>query len=161
MPSTLRAWTRQPRSEPGTRPIRAAGDDVDMPERPNDHERTAAQQAGDAAETVVADRLRAAGWTVVARNVHVGHYELDLVAIDPGPPSNLVVVEVRWRAGRDFGLPEETVDHRKRTRVRAAAYGLLERGTLPDGSPVPRLPLRFDLVVVEPGGRVRHHRHAL
>ena len=32
--------------------------------------------------------------------------------------------------------------------------------SLPDGSPVPRLPLRFDLVVVEPEGRVRHHRHA-
>ena len=46
------------------------------------------------------------------------------MAIDPGPPAALVVVEVRWRADRDFGLPEETVDHRKRVRVRAAAYGL-------------------------------------
>ena len=63
------------------------------------------------------------------------------------------------RAG--FGLPEETVDHRKRTRVRAAAYGLLERGALPDGAPIPRLPLRFDLVVVEPGDRIRHYRHAM
>ena len=70
-------------------------------------------------------------------------------------------MEVRWRADRDFGLPEETVDHRKRVRVRAAAYGLIDRGTLPDGAPVPRLPLRFDLVVVEPGGKVRHHRHAM
>ena len=91
---------------------------------------------------------------------YVGRYELDLVAIDPGPPAALVIVEVRWRAGRGFGLPEETVDHRKRTRVRAAAYGLLDRGTLPDGSPLPRLPLRFDLVVVEPGDRIRHHRAA-
>jgi Holliday junction resolvase-like predicted endonuclease len=72
-----------------------------------------------------------------------------------------VVVEVRWRASRDFGLAEETVDHRKRARVRAAAYGLLERGALPDGSALPRLPLRFDLAVVEPGDRVRHHRHAM
>ena len=106
-------------------------------------------------------RLAEAGWTVLARNVHVGRHELDLVAIDPGPPAALVVVEVRWRAGRGFGLPEETVDHRKRARVRAAAYGLLDRGSLPDGSAVPRLPLRFDLVVVEPEGRVRHHRHAM
>ena len=68
---------------------------------------------------------------ILARNVHVGRHELDLVAIDPGPPTALVVVEVRWRAGREFGLPEETVDHRKRVRVRAAAYGLLDRGTLP------------------------------
>jgi len=132
-----------------------------MADRPGDPTRTTAQQAGDAAETLVATRLAEAGWTVLARNVHVGRHELDLVAIDPGPPAALVVVEVRWRAGREFGLPEETVDHRKRARVRSAAYGLLDRGSLPDGEPVPRLPLRFDLVVVEPEGRVRHHRHAM
>ena len=132
-----------------------------MADRTGEPIRTAAQRAGDAAETLVAARLAEAGWTVVARNVHVGRHELDLVAIDPGPPAALVVVEVRWRARRDFGLPEETVDHRKRVRVRSAAYGLLHRGTLPDGSPVPRLPLRFDLVVVEPGDRLRHHRHAM
>jgi putative endonuclease len=132
-----------------------------MADRPGEHERTAAQQSGDAAETLVADRLTEAGWTVVARNVHVGRHEIDLVAVDPGPPAALVIVEVRWRTGRDYGLAEETVDHRKRVRVRAAAFGLLERGTLPDGSPVPRLPLRFDLVAVEPHGKVRHHRHAM
>ena len=132
-----------------------------MAERPGDPARTTAQQAGDAAEALVASRLAAAGWTVLARNVHVGRHELDLVAVDPGPPSALVIVEVRWRAGREFGLPEETVDHRKRARVRAAAYGLLDRDSLPGGVAVPHLPLRFDLVVVEPGDRIRHHRHAM
>src|SRR3954469_6943232 len=132
-----------------------------MADRPGDHERTAAQLSGDAAETLVADRLIEAGWTVLARNVHIGRHEIDLVAVDPGPPASLVVIEVRWRTGRDFGLAEETVDHRKRVRVRAAAFGLLERGTLPAGPPGPRLPLRFDLVAVEPGGRLRHHRHGM
>ena len=28
----------------------------------------------------------------------------------PGPPARLVVVEVRWRRSREFGLPEETFD---------------------------------------------------
>ncbi len=121
--------------------------------------RTTAQQAGDAAESLVAAHLRAIGWTVLARNIHVGRRELDIVAADPGPPAALVIVEVRWRRRRDFGLPEETVDHRKRTRLRQAGYGLL------DGGRFPRLPLRFDLVVVEPterGGepRIRHHRAA-
>jgi putative endonuclease len=127
--------------------------------------RTTAQLAGDAAESLVLTRLVEAGWTVLARNVHVGRHELDLVAVDPGPPAALVIVEVRWRRSRGFGLAEETVDHRKRTRVRQAAYGLLDLGTLPDGSTLPRLPLRFDLVVIEPGDRggeprVRHHRAA-
>lgn len=123
--------------------------------------RTGAQDAGDAAEQIVADHLTGIGWTILGRNVHVGRYELDLIAVDPGPPSSLVAVEVRWRASRAFGLPEETVDARKRTRVRAAAYGLLDRGALPDGSQLPHLPLRFDLIVVEPADRIRHHRHAL
>ena len=127
--------------------------------------RTTAQQAGDTAESLVLMRLLAAGWTVLARNVHVGRHELDLVAVDPGPPASLVVVEVRWRSSRGFGLPEETVDHRKRTHLRMATYGLLDRGMLPEGVRLPRLPVRFDLVVVEPGvggGEpvVRHHRAA-
>jgi putative endonuclease len=123
--------------------------------------RTSAQRSGDAAEELVAQRLVAAGWSILARNVRVGRHELDLIAVDPGPPRTLVAVEVRWRADRAYGLPEETVDARKRIRVRAAAYGLLERGALPDGSSLPHLPLRFDLVVVEPAGRFRHHRHAM
>jgi putative endonuclease len=123
--------------------------------------RTTAQLAGDAAEDRAAAYLREAGWTILARNVHVGRHELDLVATDPGPPAALVIVEVRWRRSRDFGLPEETVDHRKRARLRAAAFGLIDAGRLPDGAAVPRLPLRIDLVVIEPGDRVRHHRAAL
>lgn len=126
-----------------------------------------ARQLGDRAEALVAARLMTAGWTVLGRNVRMGRHEVDLVAVDPGPPAWLVVVEVRWRRDRAFGLPEETVDHRKRTRVRAAAYGLLDLGRLPDGAPLPRLPLRFDLVVVEPPARgqagpprVRHHKAA-
>jgi putative endonuclease len=136
-----------------------------MEDPPGDPRRTPAQRAGDAAEQLVGAHLGSIGWTVLARNVHVGRHELDLVAIDPGPPAALVVVEVRWRVSRAFGLPEETVDHRKRTRVRTAAYGLLDRGELADGEPLPRLPLRFDLIVVEPGTvdgspRIRHHRAA-
>jgi putative endonuclease len=129
--------------------------------------RTHAQSLGDRAEALVASRLAAAGWMILGRNVHIGRHEIDLVAVDPGPPRALVVVEVRWRSDRSFGLPEETVDHAKRARVRAAAYGLLDLGALPDGVGLPRLPLRFDLVVVEPARadddrpfRVRHHRAA-
>jgi putative endonuclease len=129
--------------------------------------RTSRQLSGDAAESTIADYLAARGWTVLARNVRVGRGELDIVAVDHGPPAMLVAVEVRWRARRDFGLAEETFDWRKRRRVREAAFGLLDRGRLPDGRALPRLPIRFDLVVVEParglaqGPAIRHHRHAL
>ena len=121
--------------------------------------RTAAQAAGDAAESLVAAYLEGLGWHVLARHVRVGRAELDLVTTDPRPPPALVVVEVRWRSRRDFGLPEETVDGRKRARLHRAGYALREAGVLPDGTAVPTLPLRFDLVVVEPGRPPRHHRH--
>jgi putative endonuclease len=122
--------------------------------------RTPAQLSGDAAEALVADRLAGLGWAILARNLHVGRAELDILAVDPGPPRELVVVEVRFRARRDFGLAEETITHRKRQLLRGAVAALRERDQLP------ALPSRFDLVVVEPGSagnlpRIRHHRHAL
>ena len=126
--------------------------------------RTLAQRAGDAAEDDVAARLAARGWWLLGRRVRAGRSELDLVAVDPGPPRTLVIVEVRWRRRRDFGLPEETVYHRKLAHLRAGVGRLLEAGRLPDGTVLPDLPIRLDLVVLEPpsqrGGpaRVSHHR---
>jgi putative endonuclease len=124
-------------------------------------DRTSQQVAGDAAEALVAERLTARGWHVLGRNVHVGRSELDIVAVDPGPPARLVVVEVRWRRSRSFGLPEETFDYRKRAHLRAGVGRLLEAGRLPGGAELPRLPVALDLAVVEPGPVVRLHRDAL
>ncbi len=123
---------------------------------------TPAQLAGDEAESLIAARLAAAGWTILGRNVRLGRDELDIVAIDPGPPRWLVVIEVRRRGRRDFGLAEETLDYRKRKALRRAVAALRDGGQLPDGTPLPPLPLRVDLVAVDldaAGGlSVRHHR---
>ena len=125
--------------------------------------RTDAQALGDDAESAVAAALVAARWTILGRQVRVGRGELDIVAIDPGPPAGLVVVEVRWRRSRAFGMAEETIDRRKRAHLRVAIGRLLEDG-LAGGPHLPDLPLRIDLAVVEPpvrsGGppRIRHHR---
>ena len=124
------------------------------------------QRTGSTAEAVVAARLTAATWQILATNVRVGRDELDIVALDPGPPVMLVVAEVRYRSRRDFGLPEETIDRRKWRRLWRAVSTLLDLGSLPDGYPIPRRPLRIDLIVVEPavgeGGepRIRHYRAA-
>jgi Holliday junction resolvase-like predicted endonuclease len=127
--------------------------------------RTANQDAGDAAERLVAERLAARGWQILGRNVHAGRSEMDIVALDPGPPERLAVVEVRWRRSREFGLPEESFDFRKRAHLRAGLARLLEAGCLPDGVALPRAPIALDLAIVEPGpnGRptVRLYRNAL
>jgi putative endonuclease len=128
--------------------------------------RTPAQSEGDAAESIVATRLVAGGWRILARNARVGRQELDLVAVDPGPPAHLVIVEVRWRRSRRFGLAEETIDHRKRAHLRSAIGRLLADGSI-GGMWLPSLPIRVDVVVVEPSDvvsarvgstRIRHHR---
>jgi Holliday junction resolvase-like predicted endonuclease len=133
---------------------------------PSGDHRTAQQVAGNAAERLVAARLLETGWHVIGTNVRIGRDELDLIAVDPGPPRTLVFVEVRFRRRRDFGLPEETFGQAKRRRLWRALSTLLELGALPDGTSVPRLPIRIDLIVVEPplapgkAHRVRHHRAA-
>lgn len=126
--------------------------------------RTASQRAGDAAEAAAEAALRRAGWTILGRRVRVGHAELDLLAIDPGPPAALVAVEVRWRSGRAFGLPEETIDARKVARLWGALSRLVAAGRLPGGRYLPHLACRVDLIAVEPARRpgepprLRHHR---
>ena len=130
----------------------------------NERPKTQQQLAGDAAERLVADRLAARGWSVLARNVHAGRSELDIVAIDPGPPARLVVVEVRFRRSREFGLAEETFDRRKQTLVRRGIGRLLDAGHLPNGTALPDLPLAVDLAVVESlvsGLRIRLLKNAL
>lgn len=124
--------------------------------------RTHAQRSGDAAEQAVSERLARIGWSILGRNVRVGRAELDIVAVDPGPPVRLVVVEVRWRSRHDFGFPEETVGREKLGRLRAALGVLLGTGHLPDGAPLPRASPAIDVVAVQPGTgvalRLRHHR---
>ena len=128
-------------------------------------ERTDRQKVGDAAEQLVAERLAARGWCILARNAHFGRSELDIVATDPGPPARLVVVEVRWRRSHEYGLPEETFDYHKRAHLRVGLSRLLDVGRLPGGDQLPHLPLALDLAVVEPGvggePRVRLYRDAL
>ncbi len=119
---------------------------------------------GVAAEDLVVRRLAAEGWLILGVRTRVGREEIDVVGIDPGPPATLVLVEVRWRRRRDFGLAEESLDHRKRLALRRGIAALLDAGEMPDGTALPRLAFRVDLVVVEPPGRagegprVRHHR---
>jgi Holliday junction resolvase-like predicted endonuclease len=127
--------------------------------------RSEGQRAGDAAESLVVARLEARGWRILGRNIHSGRSELDVLGVDPGPPARLVVVEVRWRRSRVFGGAEESFGRRKREHVVRGLGRLLEVGCLPDGSPLPRLPISLDLAVVEPGEggrpRVTLYRDAL
>lgn len=94
-------------------------------------------------EDLAEQYLVRAGFRILARNVHLRHAELDLVALDR---TTLVFVEVRLRSSARFGSGAESVDARKRRRIVAAAAELLARGELPRA---PRI--RFDVIAVDAG----------
>ncbi len=111
--------------------------------------RTVRRRHGDRAELIAAGYLEQAGWQVLARKVRIGRDEVDIVALDPGPPATLVAAEVRSHATRRFGMPEESLDRRKVARCYRAVAAMRRRGTLPDGRRLPELPWRIDLIAVD------------
>lgn len=92
-------------------------------------------------EELAVEYLERSGFRILARNVHLRHAELDVVALERGA---LVFVEVRARSGARFGTGEESVDARKQRRVVAAASELLARGGLPRTARI-----RFDVIAVD------------
>ena len=111
-------------------------------------------ERGRDSEAFAAQYLTGLGWRIVRANFRARGGEIDLIARD-GP--ELVFVEVRYRASSAFGLPEETVDRRKRLRIVRAARQFL-------GSSGGDCPCRFDVVALAPGPpgpyQVRHYRNA-
>lgn len=120
---------------------------------------TERQRRGAVAEGEATAYLEGLGWRVLGRNLRVGRGEIDILAIDTGPPATLVVVEVRSLRTVAFGSPEERVDRAKVGRLYRALAGL--GAQLQTNDAVGRLPRRVDLVIVDGrSGRpeIRHLR---
>ena len=79
---------------------------------------------GRAGEAAAEAYLVRAGMRLVERDVRLRNGQIDLVMLDG---SCLVVVEVKARRGRDFGLPQEAVTVRKLNKLceLAQTYRLL------------------------------------
>jgi len=106
-------------------------------------------------EELAASYLEDKGLVVLSRNWRCRDGELDLVATDG---KQLVVCEVKTRAGLDYGEPAEAVDETKARRIRRLANRWLSTYR------VGWCELRFDIVAVlwRPGDtpRVRHLKGA-
>ena len=72
-------------------------------------------------EELVAKLLRLRGHQIIARNVHAGRSELDIVALRN---RTLVICEVRTRKTEFFGAPAASVDERKQKLLRRGALRL-------------------------------------
>jgi putative endonuclease len=103
--------------------------------------------AGKAAERRAAWWYRLRGYRVLAANVWVGRYELDLV-VRRG--RRLVFCEVKEKTGPLFGPAVEMVDEEKQRRIRRAAEGWLAAHPEHAG-----LHVSFDVISVQEGRLVR------
>ena len=100
------------------------------------------RRLGQLAEGLAAAHFERLGFTILARNWRRPEGELDLVA---SKDDLCVFVEVRSRTGVERGHPLETIDGRKRGRVRRAAAMYIDAA-------VPRATsFRFDVIGVTYG----------
>ncbi|MFY9174145.1 MAG: YraN family protein [Peptococcia bacterium] len=76
------------------------------------------QLLGHLAENAAAQYLQEQGYKILERNFRTALGELDIIAEDG---DYLVFVEVRSRKDSEYGLPQETVDWNKQSRVRRMA----------------------------------------
>ena len=81
-------------------------------------ERPAHLAFGAAAEETAARYLAGLGYTILHRNVRVGHCEIDIIARDG---DELVFAEVRARRANPVAAPEDTVGPVKLERLTRAA----------------------------------------
>jgi len=102
-------------------------------------------ETGRKAEELAAAYLQSKGLSVVERNFRAKVGEIDIIAKDG---DEIVFVEVRARATKDFGGAAASVSGAKRRKlIRAAALWLQARGW--DGA------CRFDVVALD-GGKLEH-----
>ncbi|HYC42341.1 MAG TPA: YraN family protein [Noviherbaspirillum sp.] len=101
--------------------------------------RTAKQVAGEAGEEQALLFLQEKGLKLVERNFRCKGGEIDLVMQDG---RELVFVEVRKRAGNDYGGAAASITARKQSRLVIAAQTFLQRYKMPP-------PCRFDVIAIE------------
>ena len=97
--------------------------------------------SGKNAEAAAAELLETKGYNIIARNLRLGHLEIDLLATVPNT-NLLIVVEVKARRSGTHA-PELRVDWRKQQHLIRAAQMLLTRRMFRGKQ------IQFDVVAVE------------
>ena len=98
------------------------------------------REIGNEGEDLAVAYLESKGYTILERNYHFEHAEVDIVAYDN--ESYIVFVEVKKRSNNRYGEPEEYVDDEKKQNVYKAAEAWVYERKM-DGAPV-----RFDVISI-------------
>jgi putative endonuclease len=69
-------------------------------------------------EELAKEHLKQKGYKIIEQNYRTRYSEIDIVAREKDV---LVIVEVRTKVGEQFGSPEDTLDWRKKTRLKRNA----------------------------------------
>ena len=95
---------------------------------------------GEIGENLACEELVRRGYAIVARRYRRRGGEIDIIALDG---STVVFVEVKARAGGEYGTGADAITWRKRARIVALATSFLVRERLLER------PVRFDVVSVD------------
>jgi putative endonuclease len=112
------------------------------------------KEIGQRGENLAVDYLQKLGYVILERNYRCKLGEVDIIARDN---DILVFIEVRTRSSLDFGLPQESINRRKRHQLSKVALEFMNRKKFKN------IPARFDVVAVslEAGKeKVEHIRDA-
>lgn len=97
------------------------------------------RSVGQQGEKLAVAHLRRHGFKIIGRNVHLGRYEIDIIAQEG---DTVAFVEVKTRRGDVFVPPEENVTRKKRHHIRRAARAFIAE------QDDPSLYYRFDVITV-------------
>jgi putative endonuclease len=95
-------------------------------------------QLGARGEDAATDFLTDNGHTIMARNYKYGKCEIDIISSHEG---FTVFTEVKTRSTDYFGYPEESVDKKKRKKIRRAAEEYMFENRLDTN-------IRFDIISI-------------
>jgi putative endonuclease len=106
---------------------------------------TQKQVIGKWGEETAATYLENNGYTILKRNLHTAHGEIDIIA---SKEAVLIFVEVKTRSSHAFAYPEDSVTLRKQAHLLSAAEDYLQ------AHPESGESWQFDVIAIErkPGG---------
>lgn len=97
------------------------------------------KEIGQKGEDLAANYLKELGYQILERNYRCKLGEVDIIAREN---DTLVFIEVRTRSSLDFGLPQESINRRKRHQISKVALEYMIRKKLKN------IPARFDVVAI-------------
>ena len=126
-----------------------------MPAAAPDTTSSGGSALGARGEALAARYVERMGYQIIERNLRLGRYELDLVALDG---DTIVFIEVRTRTDDDPVPPEDSVGPTKRRHLATAARHYIAR------HPLQNAYYRFDVMAIllpETGeAQIRHYKDA-